>query len=143
MSATTSDGKVIEPNLDGRFSVLAGSRLALNGAGFRPDSEVQVWLYSTPTYIVSVRADADGNVPITLDITDEMAAGDHHIVLNGTSYTGDDVTVSTPVTILGNLSESVIERVGSTVVWVLLVTALMIGLLIPTTLKRRSKKLHK
>jgi hypothetical protein len=82
-------------------------------------------------------ADENGAVPVTVEITEAMESGDHHLVVSGRSYTGDEITVATPVTITGNSEDSVITRVGNTVVWVLLGSALVIGLVVPTTLRRR------
>lgn len=112
-------------------------------AGFGGGEKVEIWLYSEPTFIESAVADENGNVPVTVEITDAMTAGDHHLVVSGQSHSGESITVATPVTIVGGSSESVIARVGSTVVWVLLGSALVVGLILPTTVKRRRGAMHK
>jgi hypothetical protein len=137
MTAKTSDGTIITPSADGRFTLSNGSDLSLSVAGFEAGAEVEIWLYSDPTFIGVGVADENGAVPVTVEITEAMESGDHHLVVSGRSYTGDEITVATPVTITGNSEDSVITRVGNTVVWVLLGSALVVGLVVPTTLRRR------
>lgn len=143
MSAKSSDGKAITPSLDGRYSLSKGSELSLGATGFAPGSSVEIWLYSEPMLLEIAVADSSGRVPFTIKVSDEMESGDHHLVLSGQSYAGDDVSIATPLTILGNSENGVIARVSSTIVWILLGSALIIGLAVPTTLRRRKAVVRK
>lgn len=137
LSALAADGSVLSPSADGRFTLTPGSNISLVAAGFGEGEKVEIWLYSEPMFIESVVSDENGNVPFSVKITDEMMSGDHHLVVSGQLRSGERITVATPVTILGESSDSVIARVGSTIVWVLLGSALFVGLVLPTTVKRR------
>ncbi len=55
----------------------------MSGQGFMGDSDVELWLYSTPVYLKTVIASADGTFSTTVQIPTTTSAGTHSIVAIG------------------------------------------------------------
>lgn len=72
---TTSKGAV--------STVTVGEKLTVTGTGFAPYSTAVVAIYSTPTVLATVRADASGAFSADVTIPTTLAAGSHHLVAYG------------------------------------------------------------
>ena len=60
---------------------------SVSGTGFRPGTNVQVYIYSTPRLLGSVSTDANGNFTGTVPIPTDLEFGRHTLQVNG--YTAD------------------------------------------------------
>jgi LPXTG-motif cell wall-anchored protein len=79
---TTSDG------VSGSVSVprvAPGGSVTVTARGFQAGESVQVWLYSTPTFVGRAVADAAGVVTATISVPAGLATGTHSVVLVGES----------------------------------------------------------
>lgn len=71
------------------FEVPVSGQLAGNFAGFRPDSRVDVWLYSTPTLLTSTEIGPDGVATVLVDMDVAAAtAGAHTLQVQGVNPDG-------------------------------------------------------
>jgi hypothetical protein len=78
-----------------------GSSVTVSGSGFQPDSLVTVQILSTPVFLATVRADANGVATAQVRIPAGFAAGtSHHLQLVGVGSSGAAHTVSVPVTLV-------------------------------------------
>lgn len=69
--------------------ILNNERLvSFSGDGFAPGSVIKVWLFSTPTEITTVIADANGAFRGTAQLPAEIETGQHTVQLNGLSQDG-------------------------------------------------------
>lgn len=76
------------PGVSGELSrerVVAGDSLTVTARGFAPGETVQVWVYSTPTFVGRFVADASGAVTGTVALPAGLALGTHSVVLVGES----------------------------------------------------------
>jgi uncharacterized repeat protein (TIGR02543 family) len=88
LAGLDSNGDQLELDGDGNL-VLQNDRLAyVEGTGFLPNSDVKLYLFSTPTYLGIVHTDADGNFSGTVEIPQEIEAGIHTLQANGFSDDG-------------------------------------------------------
>ena len=134
-SATTSDGEVISStieqvktaelsvftvrNSDGTeltftheptrvstaFDVDSGSTITVSGTGYQPDSDITVWLYSTPIQLGASVTNAAGEFTTYITVPADVSLGAHTLSIegvtaNGTNTTRIGITVSLPVTAL-------------------------------------------
>jgi outer membrane protein OmpA-like peptidoglycan-associated protein len=60
---------------------------AVSGTGFRPGTNVQVYIYSTPRLLGTVSTDANGNFAGTVPIPTDLELGRHTLQVNG--FTAD------------------------------------------------------
>ena len=138
VSGLNSDGKRVTLNSDGNLVVNEGDSLVISATGFAPDSEVEVWVYSTPSQLGVITANADGKVSGTFALPEGLEVGDHRVVLSGENPNGEKATIG-----LG-LSYGTVES-GSSITRVLIAIpialAILFGLFLPAVTRRRRKRL--
>ncbi len=117
-----------------------GSSVTVSGSGFRPDSSVTVQILSTPVFLATVTADANGVATAQVRIPAGFAVGTaHHLELVGVASSGAARTVSVPVT-LGppGTAGTALPRTGMT--WTALglgAAAVVLGVLLVVMRRRR------
>ena len=91
----TGDGftfSMAVPNADSTpgavVTLTRGREVTVSGDGFQPGSLVDVWLFSTPTYLGTVRVNADGTFSGSLTVPSTIAVGGHTLQANGNSSDG-------------------------------------------------------
>lgn len=83
----TADGPLSTPQ-GAISSVTAGRQITLTGSGYKPNSDVDLYVYSTPQKIGSVRTDSAGNFSVAVTLPAGLAAGAHHLVATGVNSLG-------------------------------------------------------
>jgi hypothetical protein len=87
LEATDSSGAPLLLDESG-YIILNNDRVVqFSGTGFAPGSPVKVWLFSEPTALSDVIADASGNFVGRSQLPEGIPTGEHTIQLNG--LTGD------------------------------------------------------
>jgi len=138
ISGLTSDGQRVALNPEGNLVVNEGDKLVVDAAGYAPDADVSVWLYSSPTRLGVIAADSDGKVSGSFDLPSDLEVGDHRLVLSGENPNGVKALLG-----LG-LSYGTVES-GSSITRVLIAIpialAVLFGLFLPAVTRRRRKRL--
>ena len=98
----TSTTKFVQSAADtmGRVTIEKGNTVTTSGIGFKPNTQVDVYVFSTPTYLGSVITDALGNFTTTLPMPDALKIGDHTFQVNGKTPDEAVRTASVPITLL-------------------------------------------
>ena len=104
--ATDAAGNQIPTSPNGSVQVVQGASINATGSGFKPDSPVEAWLYSTPVLLGSGLAKADGSFDNTYAIDSDFPLGDHTVVLHGISPTDEVITLALGVTVIADEAES-------------------------------------
>lgn len=60
-----------------------GGAVEVSGYGFKPNSIVNVWIFSTPKYVGKLNVGADGKFTGSLNLPDGVTVGDHTLQVNG------------------------------------------------------------
>ena len=138
MSATvygeTSDGQRIALDADGNLQLDQGDSVVVEGAGFDPDSTVDIWLFSTPTRLGDLVASGAGTVFGSFPVPATIESGSHRLVLEGTTSDGKEAVIGVGLYLGEYATEGGINR------WLIIVPltlATILGLVIPTTVRRR------
>lgn len=134
-SGISADGEVIPLDSDGNMRVVGDDVIAIDGSGFLPDSEIEVWMFSTPRMLVKVNSDSTGRVTENVTLPSVLEEGDHRFVLNGQSAQGDDAAVGLGL-IVGKESQG-LSTAGKFLIAIPIALAILLGLLIPTAIRRR------
>jgi hypothetical protein len=88
LAGLNSQGRPLGLSSDGGALILEADRMAqVEGNGFLPNSEVRLFVFSTPRYIGSVTTDATGSFLGKVPIPSDIPAGRHTLQANG--YTTD------------------------------------------------------
>jgi len=92
------------PPSEGSFTVSSddltwNENCDVSGAGFAPESEVQVWMYSTPQLLGTFNASATGSLVGTVAMPPGTSLGSHTMVLAGQDSTGRPLFLTVGVTL--------------------------------------------
>lgn len=79
----TSDGVSVsisgEGDADGDDLLEISSSITLQGSGFEAGASVEIWIFSTPTYLGSTTVGADGTFTASVVVPSELVPGDHTV----------------------------------------------------------------
>ncbi len=83
-----------------RIGIEAGNNVTAFGTGFKPNTQVDVFVYSSPLWLGSTITDSKGNYAVTLPMPKALAAGEH--IFQSIGVTNDNVarTANVPITLL-------------------------------------------
>ena len=86
----TSDRVVIE----------RGNTVTTSGTGFKPFSQVDIWVYSTPTWLGAVITDQFGNFTTTVPMPVALPEGDHTFQAKGVTPDSTPRMADVPITLV-------------------------------------------
>ena len=111
--------------------------LTISGGCLLPGINIEIWLFSDPVHLGSVRTDASGHYSLTAEVPASTPAGTHHVVALAA---GDPValtaTNAAPVTLSAPQQTSPLVRTGLDV---LRITAVAAGFLAVGAFLRRRR----
>jgi hypothetical protein len=108
--ATDAAGNQIPTSPNGSVQVVQGATINASGTGFKSDSPVEAWLYSTPVLLGSGLANSDGSFDNTYAIDSDFPIGDHTVVLHGMSPEDEVITLALGVTVIEATTSPEIEQ---------------------------------
>jgi hypothetical protein len=122
-------------NLDdsGNLRLNSSDSIVIEAGGFEPAQDIEVWMFSTPSQLGVLTAGIDGKISGTFPLPNNVPAGDHRIVLEGPNSLGQNVTLGVGLFV----GEPMGDGVSPWVIWIPVTLAVSLGLIIPTTLRRR------
>ena len=88
MTAIDSAGEQVPVNKNDSINIEHGQSLAMTGSGFKPKSEIKIWMFSDPRSIGTVVTDANGSFAAEVPIPDNLVPGDHTAQVNGNNKDG-------------------------------------------------------
>ena len=136
-NGVAQDGTIIPLDSDGNLRITDGNSVSVEGAGFAPNEDVEVWMFSSPQLLGTVKADSNGKVMEKITLSTMLQEGNHRFVVDGTSATGADVLVA--LGIIVGYESSGLSTAGKLLIALPVALAIIVGLVIPTTLRRRKK----
>ncbi|MER3388456.1 MAG: fibronectin type III domain-containing protein [Microcella sp.] len=74
--------------------VVVEGDVTIEVGGFEADSEIEIWAYSTPTYLTSMTAGADFAAGTVVTLPASIRPGEHTIVVTGTGMNGEPIELS-------------------------------------------------
>ncbi len=83
-----------------RVVIEKGNTVTTSGTGFKPFSQVDVWVYSTPTWLGAVMTDQFGNFTTTLPMPNSLPEGDHTFQAKGQTPESTERTAAIPITLV-------------------------------------------
>lgn len=101
--AISSTTKFVEGNTadtSARVVIEKGNTVTTSGTGFKPFSQVDVYVYSTPTWLGAVITDAFGNFTTTLPMPKALPEGDHTFQAEGLTPDNLERTAAVPITLI-------------------------------------------
>ena len=83
-----------------RVVIEKGNTVTTSGTGFKPFSQVDVWVYSTPTWLGAVMTDQFGNFTTTLPMPNSLPEGDHTFQAKGQTPESTERVAAIPITLV-------------------------------------------
>ena len=110
---------------EGSNIVLSSARTARSsGEGFLPGSEVEVWVFSTPTLLGTVTVDGNGTFSGDFPVPNDLPVGNHTLQAEGFNAQGLPRSVAVGVVLKGDdvsAPSSGLPTTGSDSVWLLVI----------------------
>jgi hypothetical protein len=137
LSSLDKTGKTSPLDSDGNIHLKGGDVIKISVGGFKPDSVVEVWLFSTPTKLGSVVVGADGTVTGAYRLPVGIKSGSHRVVVTARMANGKPTTFTLGI-LVGDISTtSTLTRV---LIAIPIMLAIGFGFLLPTQLRHRRRK---
>ena len=83
-----------------RVVIEKGNTVTTSGTGFKPFSQVDVFVYSTPTWLGAVITDSLGNFTTTLPMPAALPEGEHTFQAEGLTPDNRERTAAVPITLV-------------------------------------------
>ena len=131
------DGTIVPLDSEGNLRLTGGNSVSIEGTGFASNQDVEVWMFSTPQLLATVKADSNGKVVENIKLSSMLEEGNHRFVVDGTSAAGADALVA--LGIIVGYESSGLSTTGKLLIALPIALAIIMGLVIPTTLRRRKK----
>jgi hypothetical protein len=135
LSAVSADGTRRALDADGNIRLEQGDALSMSATGYASDSEIEVWMFSTPTRLGVVKTNYIGTAEAIVEVVNNPKAGNHRIVLSGKSRDGADAMLTVGVIVGG--SDSGVSTLSKFLIALPMVVAVIAALVIPTRRRRR------
>lgn len=119
---------------DGNLRLNAGDVVQINLGGFMPDSDVEVWLFSTPTRLGTAVVGSDGRVTGSFAIPEDLESGSHRIAVTAKLPDGKSATFTLGIAVGEIAKTSTLTRV---LIAIPIAIAIGLGLILPNRLRRR------
>lgn len=124
----------VRVDAEGVLLVRSGEPVVATAQGLASDAVAEVWLYSDPMRIGDTVTDGSGAFVVEAELPDNVADGDHRLVVSGETTTGDDIAIVFAVRKIGG--ESLLRFASSPISWVLLALMILLALLVPNRVRR-------
>jgi hypothetical protein len=134
LSGLDAQGKTVPLNSDGSVQLSAGDSIKVAVGGFKPDSEVEVWLFSTPIRLGSAAVGTDGSMSKTFVLPAGVKSGNHRVAVLAKLPNGKTATFTLGI-VVGEISTT--STVTRVLIAIPIVLAIGFGLVLPTRLRRR------
>ena len=131
------DGTIVPLDTDGNLRITGGDSISIDGSGFNANQDVEVWMFSTPVLLGTIKADSNGKVIENIKLPTMLQEGNHRFVVKGTSAAGTDALVA--LGIIVGYESSGLSTTGKLLIALPIALAIFAGLIIPTTLRRRRR----
>lgn len=137
VSGVSPEGTRIDLDVEGNLRLNTDDFIQVEGEGYSAGESVDVWMYSTPTRIGTVKADESGRIAGRFVLPEDLGAGNHRVVLNGVNKGGVPVILGIGVKYGEASSTSTTTRV---LIALPISLAIIAGFVLPNQLRRRRRK---
>ena len=136
LSGLDKTGKRAALDSNGNIHLDAGDVIKISVGGFKPQSKVEVWLFSTPTQLGTAVVGADGTVSGAYRLPVGTKSGSHRVVVTAKLANGKPTTFTLGILVGDVSTTSTLTRV---LIAIPITLAIGFGFLLPTQVRRRRK----
>jgi len=136
LSGVTKDGGISPLDNDGNLRLASGDIIKISVGGFKPDSDIAVWFFSTPIKLGTAAVKPDGTVSASFRVPNNIDDGAHRVAIVAQLPDGKPATFTLGLVVGKLKTTSTITRV---LIVIPMILAVFVGLLLPTRFRRRRK----
>ena len=137
MSGVDDSGATRALDSDGNLRLASGDVVRINVGGFKPGSDVDVWLFSTPTHMGTSVVGADGQVSGSFTVPEGIEEGSHRIAVTAKLSNGKSATFTLGIAVGEIAKTSTVARV---LIAIPILMAIFVGFVLPNQLRRRRRR---
>ncbi|MFM6941445.1 MAG: beta strand repeat-containing protein [Candidatus Planktophila sp.] len=100
LTSTTQFVQGTTQDTNDRVVIEKGNTVTTSGTGFKPFSQVDIWVYSTPTWLGAVITDQFGNFTTTVPMPAALPEGDHTFQAKGVTPDSTPRMADVPITLV-------------------------------------------
>jgi hypothetical protein len=138
LSGLDAKGATRSLDSDGNLRLAGGDVVKINMGGFKVGTQVDVWIFSTPTRLGTTKVGPDGRVTGSFTIPKNIEDGPHRIAVTAKLPNGKSATFTLGVAVGEIKKSSTLTRV---LIAIPITLAIVFGFLLPNRLRRRRKTL--
>lgn len=140
LNAVDSNGNPQKLDTDGNIILNSDRFVSFEGDGFAPGSLIKLWIFSDPTGLGDVTADANGAFKGKVQLPAGLQIGEHTVQLNGLTETGQVRSVSLGVVVeAAPVATTSGLNMNNTYLYIGL-TALLLAVLILLIIRNRKRR---
>jgi hypothetical protein len=136
LSGLDDSGETRALDSDGNLRLAGGDVVKLNVGGFKPNSKVDVWLFSTPQRLGTAVVGADGRMSGSFTIPKLVEKGSHRIAITALLPNGKSATFTLGIAIGEIAKTSTTTRV---LIAIPIALAVLAGFMLPNQIRRRRR----
>jgi hypothetical protein len=121
---------------DGNLRLAGGDVVKINVGGFKPGSDVDVWLFSTPKHLGTSVVGANGEVSGSFTIPADVESGSHRIAVTAKLPNGKSATFTLGIAVGDIARSSTLTRI---LIAIPIALAVLAGFLLPNQMRRRRR----
>ena len=134
LSRTNENGVTAPLDKDGNLRLVAGDIMKISLGGFKANSEVTIWFFSTPIKLGTAKVKSDGTVTAVVRLPNGIDDGPHRVAVVAEMTNGKPATFTLSVIVGKFKTTSTLTRI---LIVIPISLAIGFGFLIPTRLRRR------
>jgi hypothetical protein len=134
ISGRHADGSMAALDSDGNIRLKAGDQLLVDASGFEPESDLEVWIFSTPVRLGTAAVKTTGSASAAFTVPPGVESGKHGVVLTGVNPLDERAVFSVGI-MIG--SEGGVSTIGKILIGLPISLAILVALAIPARRRRR------
>ena len=131
------DGNVLALDIRGDLRIPVGGFIEVDMGKYESSSDVFIWMFSTPKSLGERRVDGSGKIVSRIATPSDVEQGLHRIAFVGKNQSGGDITFMFGLIIADPSALTVANKI---LIAIPIAMAIFMGLLVPTTIRRRRKQ---
>jgi hypothetical protein len=137
INGLSKSGAPVPLNKDGNVPLQGGSRVRVFAEGLKPNTSVEAWLFSSPTWLGIAKVDKKGILSQIYTLPKNVKPGQHRIALEAITAAGDDVSIALGI-VVGD--GKIARKIAPWLIAIPIGLAMALAFFLPVVYRRRREE---
>jgi hypothetical protein len=137
INGLSKSGAPVPLNKDGNVPLQGGSRVRVFAEGLKPNTSVEAWLFSSPTWLGIAKVDKKGTLSQIFTLPKDVKPGQHRIALEAITAAGDDVSIALGI-VVGD--GKIARKIAPWLIAIPIGLAMALAFFLPVVYRRRREE---